>query len=137
MSNKKWDSENVKDVSIVVLGNKSLSGSSVTTKEIDVKKTQNINPKLDLKFEKVNKIKESLIVPIEEWPSKMTKSELVAYKEYKRQEFPELFEIKGLDNDKSSEVPFLALIRPARIFATLLQTSVRKQLEKNKNKITN
>jgi hypothetical protein len=85
-------------------------------------------------FKKTRK-KEKIIIPIEDWPTKLTNTEMVAYRQYKQQEFPELFETKKCEDDKASEVPCLALTKPARIFSALLETSIKFQREEKKKKL--
>lgn len=157
MGNNKWNKEDLGEAPVVVLkepeepeiikenvSTQSISGSSSA---VTVVETIKVNDKLtneepvvkteasfDVTVEITAKIPESLIIPIEEWPTKMSKNELRAYKEYQRSQFPELFDIKA-ENDKFSDVPFLKLTKPARMFATFLDNAVKIQEEEKKKKV--
>lgn len=160
MSNNKWNKEDLNEASVTAIlepeetkvdgENNSTQGVSGST-SVAVSKTIKVedssakkesvkinvetqNSSFDIS-KKVSVIPESLIIPIESWPTRMNKSELKAYKEYQRSQFPELFEIKNIENDRASEVPFLKLTKPDRIFASFLETAVKIQEEEKKKKV--
>lgn len=134
MSNKKWDDGLLDDLQIVVLDAADLSGSN-KTRSIDIQEEPgNKKTKVEVTVRKPKK-NQSLIVPLEEYAGYMNPSEEKAYRDYKRQQFPELFDVQGLEDDKASEVPSLALTRPARIFATLLEAKMKEQEQELKNKV--
>lgn len=157
MGNNKWNKEDLDKTTTSILdpeegkvdieskSTQSISGSTsvAVAKTIKVQEVPLTEKESKIEIEALGdsleikkvKIPESLIIPLEAWPTKMNKNELKAFKEYQRNQFPELFEIKNVENDKFSEVPFLKLTKPARIFASFLETAIKIQEDEKKKKI--
>jgi hypothetical protein len=125
MSNKKRDSKLFGNMPVVTVEAAAASGS---------KQQRQRTPNVDVAVGE-KKEAETLTIPIEQYPSFMTKTEILAYREYMIQQFPELFDINGLKDDKASEVPFLALTRPARFFANLINTKLSEEDKKKQEKL--
>jgi len=79
--------------------------------------------------------RESVIMPLDLWPVQLTKKELEAYRTYKLSCFPDLFEVRNLENDKFSTVPTLSLTKPVRFYSTLIEGAMLARDEEKKKKV--
>jgi len=126
MSNKKWDDKALGSTPVIIVESDSVSGS----KQIGSNRTASVE--VIIKPHTKN-----ILIPIEEFSGFMSMEELQSYREFMLQQFPDLFDVHGLQNDKASEVPFLALTKSARIFANLLETNIKLQEKQDKERILN
>lgn len=132
MSDKKRSDEPL--IEIVVLNVVELSGSDKNHSINVQEEPSNTNTNVEVMLRKSKK-NQSLIIPIKDCVAYMSPNNEKAYSNYKLQQFPEIFDIKGLEDDKASEVPFLALTRSTRFFVTLLEAKTKEQEQGLKNKM--
>lgn len=116
---KKWD-EKLSSPTVIVI--KQSTDEEKLALPIETKTTTNSN---------------SLIVPLEDYVRTISPDYAQLSKEYRLGSFPDLFEIRGLENDKESTVPALAVSRPVKVFTALYEAKFKSILEEEKKKIPN
>lgn len=78
----------------------------------------------------------SLIVPLEDYVRTISPDYAQLSKEYRLGSFPDLFEIRGLENDKESTVPALAISRPVKVLTALYEAKFKSILEEKRKKVS-
>jgi hypothetical protein len=128
MSDNKWDKEQVDLVEEMLL---------------DLAPSGSYDDKFMLNdLEPMRKIPTSVVMPFEDWTKLMPISavEKKAISDYNQTKFPDLYEPRGIENDKFSTQPILALTKPARVYSTLLEAAIveeaKEKLKKKKKKIS-
>lgn len=108
--------------------------SGILTKDsfTSLKKENSSIDKIDLQ----SKTK-SLISTLEEYERKLESDYNTLPQETQLETFPELFQIRNVENDKDSTVPILVISRPLRIFTALYEANFKSMLEKERKRSFN
>lgn len=122
---KKWDEKNLNGPDISTMtGSVSGSNSTVEQSELQTPPPAGEAPEKGA----------SLIVPIEEYTKMFTKTQRAAVREYRLSKFPNLFDIRGLTDDRVSEHPDLYMSEPAKLYTALIEEGARSITKKTKEK---
>jgi len=76
----------------------------------------------------------SLIVPIEDYLETIAPEHFHLTSEHKIGSYPELFQIRGLENDRASTVPELNISKPVKMFTALYKANIESILTKAKER---
>lgn len=119
MSNK-WD-EDKPDTNQSIQTPETLSGSNV-----------NVNPAPN-----VPKVKqENLVMSVEEYTKILTEAQRAALREQRISRFPNLFDVRGFDEDILSKHPWIEMSNAAKLYTSLFEVNLKEKLERIRNKVS-
>jgi len=79
----------------------------------------------------------SVIISFDEYLTYLPPDHDRILREYKIEQFPDLFSIKNLDNDMESIVPTLHVSKPIKFFSALCDAKINFEYKRIKEKVTN
>lgn len=83
---------------------------------------------------------EKLIIPVEEYAKVLTEVQQAALREQRISRYPNLFDVRGFNEDIISEHPLVEMSNEARLFTSLFEVSLRekyRKVMKKKKKVKN